>query len=481
MKKIKLTFLAALALMFFSCDDFETDLDVPFIEDPNSEQLGIEATADKLFQNFYNVANGYDGPGLMLATMADHISMSWGNRGMQDMSSEPRIAWNNSSTYPHAVATEAYFNSFYAILADANSIVIGLEGETQFSDEDEYTSIARFGQGAAVGYQALLFDQVWLYDETGVLNDGEPVGYMEAVDFALARLDEAIAAADRGDFELAQDFVYGQDLNSEEWSEFLNTFAARILVMSARNEQQRDNLDWDRVLDYAQNGLTYDFAVGQDGWVDWWPDFIGYSIYPGWGRVDMRIVGMMDEDYPQYWPAGETTLPPASSDDDRLETDFEYMSSQAFPADRGIYHWTTYRHMRYDDWLGSGYTTNLYEMLQAENELYKAEAHLQLGNLSEAAAAINNSSRVERGGLPPVAEDADAIAEAIHYERMVELLNSGMGLGFFEMRGKDLLQEGTPLHFPVPGAALDAAGLPMYTFGGSQGTPGEDYSTGGWR
>lgn len=481
MKKFKLTFLAAFALMFFSCDDFDTDLEVPYVENPSREQLGTESTADKLFQNWYNTINNYNGPGLVFATMADQTSMSWGNQGMRDMSSEPRIAWNNASTYTYSVVTEAYFNSFYAILADANSIAAGLEGGAEFSDEDKYTSVARFGQGASVGYLALVFDKVWLSDETGVLNDAEPVGYMEAVEFSLNKLDEAIAAADRGDFVLDGDFVYGKSYTSQQWSEFLNTLAARILVNSARNAEQRDNLDWNRVLDYTQNGLTYDFAVGQDGWIDWWPDWIGYSIYPGWGRTDLRVIGLMDDSYPSYWPEGQTTLPEASSDDARLESDFEYKSSQDFPADRGTYHWTTYRHARYDDWLGSGFTTDLYEMLQAENELYKAEAYLQLGNLAEAAAAINNSSRVERGELPPVAEDADAIAAAIHYERMVELMNTGMGLGFFEMRGNDLLQEGTPLHFPVPGAALDAAGLPMYTFGGTQGTPGEDYSTGGWR
>ena len=56
-----------------------------------------------------------------------------------------------------------------------------------------------------------------------------------------------------------------------------------------------------------------------------------------------------------------------------------------------------------------------------------------------------------------------------------------MGLAFFEMRGKDLLQAGTPLHFPVPGAALDANKEAAYTFGGSTGVAGQDYSNGGWR
>lgn len=472
--------MAIFALMFYSCEDFDTDLEVDNLENPTSLQIGNEATADKLFQNWYNTVNGYDGPGLMLATMADQTTMSWGNRGMRDMSSEPRIAWNNSPTYGNAVATEAYFNSLYAILADANAIAAGLGGDLEFSDPAKYESLARFGQGASIGYLALVFDQVWVSDETGVLFEGEAVPYTEAIEVALNKLDQAIAAADEGSFTIDSQ-VYGQSYSSEEWSEFLNTLAARILVNSARNEQQRENLDWTRVLDYAQNGLTYDFAVGQDGWIQWWPDWQGYSIYPGWGRVDMRLIGMMGNDYPSYWPGADPLLPPAESDDARLETDFEYLDYQDFPADRGTYHWSSYRHKRLDHWLDSGFTTDLYEMLKAENDLYLAEAHLELGNLAEAAAVLNSSSRVLRGGLPPVTESADELADAIHYERMIELMNTGLGLGFFEMRGRDLLQPGTPLHFPVPGAALDAAGIPIYTFGGSTGTPGEDYSTGGWR
>ena len=56
-----------------------------------------------------------------------------------------------------------------------------------------------------------------------------------------------------------------------------------------------------------------------------------------------------------------------------------------------------------------------------------------------------------------------------------------MGLQFFEMRGKDLLQAGTPLHFPVPGDVLQSGNMEIYTFGGTTGVAGEDYSTGGWR
>src|SRR5690606_38705256 len=325
------------------------------------------------------------------------------------------------------------------------------------------------GQGAALGNLALVFDRVFASDETGTLNEGEPLQFQQAVELSLSKLDLAIEAANEGDFTVSNNIVYGKTLSNTEWSQFLNTYAARVLVMSARNADQRANLDWNRVLEYTQNGLTYDFAVGQDGWDQWWPDHIIYSIYPGWGRVDMRIINMMDPSTTAHWPDNVNTFPASSSEDDRLATDFEYLASQAFAPDRGYYHFSTYRHSRYHDILTSGYVTDLYEMLKAENDLYMAEAHLYLGNLTEAAAIINSGTRVTRGGLAPVAADAEAIADAIHYERMIELMNTGMGLGFFEMRGTDNLQAGTPLHFPVPGSALNAAGLPNYTFGGAIG------------
>ncbi|MFD1094120.1 RagB/SusD family nutrient uptake outer membrane protein [Salegentibacter chungangensis] len=480
MKTIKITFLAVFALMFASCDDFNSDLDVENLEQPSSDQIGIESTADKLFQNWYNTVNAYNGPGLAVSTMADQGTMSWGNAAMRDMSSEPRIAWNNSSTYGNSAVTETYFNSLHAVLADANAIMVGIQGDGVFSNTDKYESLARFGQGASLGYLALIFDRVFPSDETGTLNDGEPIGYQEATQLALEKLDLAIAAADRGSFTMSNQ-VNGMELSSEQWSQFLNTFAARILVNSARNEEQRMNLDWNRVLNYAQNGVTYDVNVMSDGWVNWYTEWVYYSIYPGWGRIDLRIINMLDEDYPAYWPEGETNLPEAESPDARLAEDFEYLSYQDFPANRGTYHWSTYRHQRYDYQTNSGWTMSTPEILEAENDLYLAEAHLMLGNVDEAAAVINSSSRVERGGLAPIDATEEAVADAIFYERMVELINTGMGLGFFEMRGHDLLQEGTPKHFPVPGAALDAAGLPIYTFGGGEGTAGEDYSDGGWR
>ena len=480
MKNIKFLMMGALTIMFLSCD-LDTNLDVENLESPASTDLATEATADGLFQSWFVAVNSYASPGLAMATMSDNVSCSWGNAGMRDLSSEPRIAFDNNSTYGSSFITEDYFNSMYSILSDATGLVFAIEaGSTGFSDDDRVESLARFAQAAAIGSLAQVFDKVYVFDETGSINDGLGLPFAEAMDIAIAKIDLAIAAADRGDFELNGQ-INGSTYSSSEWSEFLNSYAARLLATSARNATQRAALDWTKILNYANNGLTYDLSVLSDGYQTWYSEWAIVAGWSGWTMTDLYSINLMDPDYPDYWPDGATTLPEASSDDARLASDFNYESSPWLVASRGLYHWSSYSWARYDDFENSGYLTSQNEYLQAENELYKAEALMRTGDVAGAAAVINASSRVLRGGLSPVAAVEADVKAAIHYERVIELMNTGMGLGFYEMRGLDLLQAGTPLHFPVPGAALDANKEAGYTFGGTSGVAGVDYSNGGWR
>ena len=48
------------------------------------------------------------------------------------------------------------------------------------------------------------------------------------------------------------------------------------------------------------------------------------------------------------------------------------------------------------------------------------------------------------------------------------------------MRRRDKLQEGTPLHFPIPSKELNVVGTPVYTFGGVSNADGTGTSNGGW-
>lgn len=478
-------YLSIFILTFFvlnSCQDFNPELEVDYTTNPTLEATANEETALGAFQYWYNNVNAYYGPGLALTTMADMNTCSWGNGGMRDMSSEPRVAWDNDPGYGNAQHLEDFYNSMYQLFANQSNIVKAMEdGLLEPSDPAKIECLARFGQAAGLGSIALVIDRVWAKDETGTLFNGEAATPAEAMQVALEKLDKAISLAENNSFDVNE--INGMSLSSAQFAEFLNSYGARLLANLPRNSSQRDALNWNRVLNYANKGLTFDLNVLSDGWTTWYTEWVFYSIYPGWGRVDMRVINLMDPNTPDYFTETSGFLPPSTSDDARLLSDFQYLDSQDFIPSRGIYHYSSYRHSRYDDQAhGSNWTGATPEMLKAENDLYKAEAiYRSGGSLADAVAVINSSTRVTRGGLDPIGVDAEEFEAALHYERSVELLSTGMGLGFFEMRKNDLLQEGTPLHLPVPGSVLLSGQFDIYTLGGTSGVPGEDYSTGGWR
>lgn len=481
-----LLMIVAILLFAVSCEDFSLDLEVPNYEHPNddiltSDPVALSATASGVLNNWYMTVHEYWGPCMMMQTMADVSTCSWGNVGMNDMSSEPRSAWNNLPSYGYEAATNGYFNALYSVLSDANTLVAAVEKGTEFENPALVEVIGRTGQAFAIGYLALVFDRVWLSDENGPVNeDGTSSTYAEAMTFALDKLDKAIAKANSSGVDVPESYLPGGGGVNATFVAFLNSMGARMMVGNVRNSAQKGQLDWGKVLSYANAGVTQDFTIFMDDviWYDLAPKT--YLVYPGWGRADMRVINLMDPNTPAYWPDGEVTLPESTSDDARLASDYGYLSSQNFNPTRGTYHYSSYRYARYDDYI-TDWVMDVVELSASENDMYKAEALLMTGNVADAAAVVNAGTRTVRGMLPEVAADAAAVADAIHYERCVEFAYTGMSLSFFEMRKEDLLQQGTPLHFPVPGKALEAIPEENYSYGGTQGVAGEDYSNGGWR
>jgi len=482
MKKV-INIFSFVALLAFgvSCDDFSTDLDVDNLENPNddiltSDPVALSATADGVLRNLFMTAHSTAGPAAAMATMADISTCSWGNFGMRDLSSEPRVAFNNSPAYGNNV-TRSYFNSMYSVLSDANTLALAVENGTAFEDPDKIMTIAKFAQATAIAQLAIVFDQVWLSDETGVIVGTGLEGASDpetAMTFALNKLDEAIALASANGITFGEAIIPGgAGANAVK---YMNSLGARWLVGNARNGAQKAMIDWNRVLNYTQNGITEDFEIYMDdvSWYDLIPKT--YLVYGGWGRVDMRVINLMDPNTPDYWQDGVTTIPPATSADARLDSDYGYLSSNNFRPERGYYHYSNYRYKRLDDYI-SYWTINVVEYSKAENDMYMAEALLNKAapDLAGAAAVINAGTRVTRGNLPPVAPLAQDIADAIHYERMVEFAYTAPFIGFTEMRKEDLLQAGTLLHFPVPGSALESIPADYYTLGGTEGVAGEDY------
>ena len=163
-----LVYVSFMFLAVVSCDSFETELEVENLENPNdniltSDPVALEATAAGLYNAIYMATSNYYGPGMALNTMADASSCSWGNVGMRDLSSEPRVAWNNGVAYGNQFITNDFFNALYSSLSDANTLALAISNGTDFgANNDLINAMAKFGQALTIGYNALIFDKVWL-------------------------------------------------------------------------------------------------------------------------------------------------------------------------------------------------------------------------------------------------------------------------------------------------------------------------------
>lgn len=498
MKKINKFLLVTFATagLLTGCEDLDTVNE----NDPNFSQVvsspeDVETVAASLYNTIYEGEHSASGVEPMLATAADHVTVSWGNFGMRDMSFEPRNnAWNNSPTYSNQGYNKFSYDKFYSAIGSATDVLTAINGgmviETNGVDNTTRTkAMAKFAFGLAYGNLALLYDKAHVVDEVivaeGTLEAALP--YQEVAAAAIAYLEEALTLANSASFTIPGSWLgMADDVSSADFKKIINTSAARILAYLPRNTAELNAVDWAKVQAYADAGITADWSVIMDGYVRWYDEAGDYLTFTGWGRTDMYVVHMMEPSLPQHWddsPSFPHPAEPADPLDNRLETDFNYLSSNDFRPDRGYYHFSCYRGSRYDDVYVAGVGPKPTVML-AENDMLRAEARARKAapDLAGAAAIINAGTRVTRGGLAPVAANLTDIVDAIHHERHVEMFTTGMGLQFFEMRKLDLLQEGTPLHLPIPGQILQLFGLTdFYTFGTVANADGVGTSNGGWR
>ncbi|MBN8666615.1 MAG: RagB/SusD family nutrient uptake outer membrane protein [Chitinophagales bacterium] len=496
MKAIKsLIFLSSLFVILEGCKklDVGKNPNEPEFEDVYSNSASVKSIASGLFNTWYIATHSYTySPAMFLATASDNVTCSWGNQAMRDMSWEPRNAWNNASNYAYRGTTKEFFDRMYRSINTASNVMkainAGLDIGNGGVDNNQVKAFAKFNQGIAYGMLALFFDRGFIVDENITIPDATVATASTPAEVAAAAvsyLDEAILLSNNTFTIPASWLGTPGDYSSVEFKKLCNSWAARILANMPRNKAQLAAVDWNKVKTYADAGLTSDFTIQQDGYVNWYAEAGDYLTFPGWGKVDMYVVNLMDNTQPQHWDDNSSfPTPPESTNpqDERIFTDFEYSSLNWFQAARGYYHFSNYRYARYDAAyaLGDGPVP---DFMKAENDMLRAEARAYTGDLAGAAAVINAGTRVTRGNMTPVAANLAEIEKAIHHERHVELYITGMGVQFFEMRKKDLLQKGTPLHWPLPGQTLETFGekAPFYTFGGVANADGTNTSNAGWR
>lgn len=466
------------------------DLEVPNINEPDegkvfSEPESIYSLSQSTFYNWYMTVTSSISPRMAMWVMADQGTCSWANSGMYHLSSEPRIGFNNNTSYTYASIFEAYYQDLYGTLFMSNNILKALDKGMEIGEDGEdnakVAAIGYFTQGISLGYLGLVYDQAFIVNEITEDCTQAPVSdYQTVLNQAIASLDKCIEVCENNNFSVEETWINGVSYSSSELAQLANAFAARLLVYGSRNSEQNEQVDWTRVLAYANNGIQKDLAPYMDNssWKCWYKY---YTVRPGWARVDCRIINMMDSRYPWRFPEDGSNPPRAQSEDNRITTDFTFASSNNMKPERGYEHYSNYEHSR-TSYAISTHTGNVVDFSVAENDLFKAEAYARLGNLAEAINVINAGSRVTRGGLNPLPSNSNEakVMKTIFYERDLDLIQTGFGIAFFDMRRRDMLQPGTMLHFPIPSVELMVMQMPNYTFGGVENADGENTSDGGW-
>ncbi len=491
----KILAFSALAFSLAACS--KDVLDVENNNDPDYKKVyavgkDVENVASSLYNTIYGGENAYGGVKMMLATAADNVSCSWGNAAMRDMSWEPRnSAWNNAPSYSNNGHTKLTFDRMYSAINTASNVIKAINDGVEIgdggADNDRTLAFAKFVQGVGYGNLALVFDRGFIVDEDNTVEPvlGSAVDYNQVATAALGYLDEAISLSS-GDFTIPAAWLGSDhDVPSDEFRQICNTAAARIMSYVPRNKAELAAVNWAKVQQYADAGITADWNVLMDNYIKWYDEAGDYLTFNGWGITDMYVVHLMDDTQPQHWDdRPDFPYPPKSTDpdDERLLTDFQYVPSNWFQAARGYYHFSNYRMSRYDA-LYVNADDNKAVVMASENDMLRAEARAYQGDLAGAAAIINAGTRKTRGKMDDVAASLEDIIQAIHHERHVEMYTTGMGLQFYEMRKLDLLQKGTPLHLPLPAKTLETFGepLPFYTFGTEAEADGTGTSNGGWR
>ena len=440
----------------------------------------------------------------VMPNVGDIGTAVWTNSASLELSSEPRVAFNNDASAQTSTPGEAFWYRYYTMLSNSNEALIAIaSGLVIEGDGGEDNTLrtqvwAKFMQGLALGHLGMFYDQAFIATEDTDLSLGlNLVPYQDVLAAAELSMAVAIALAATGSFELV-DVVPGLTISEDEVQRLAHSYSARFMVYGARTPAERENLDWAAVMSHVNNGIVAGHAPFVDS--DFRSQFIRRFSRSSlrWGRTDLRLLGPADiSGAYQAWHAvdwnqrdrfdivtpdrritGETNDPTSQG------KYYRYASHDGgFDPTRGVYHRSPYVFWRHD---GEPRDVNLTIMSTDEMALIMAEALYRTGNLGGAADLVNTTSRVPNGELPPltaagVPAGADCVPKtstgacgdllyAIHYERLMENGWLDSNIGWQDRRGFGTLSEGAWLSFPVPARELETVGIPVYNLGGIGGT-----------
>ncbi|MCI0693396.1 hypothetical protein L0337_15500 [candidate division KSB1 bacterium] len=503
--------LLVVALSILSCQDLEvTNQNAPDEERSLATPENVEALVSGSFLSWW-AALHYSAPSSALITTADALSCSWGNWGMQDLSSEPRAAFRNFLTYVYREVVNVPWYGLYGAISSASDGIKAINGGIQIgangANNPRALAFAKFVQGIGHGYVALIFDKGYILDETVDVNKDvlQLKPYNEVMAEAIKRLEETITLCQANNFKLPNTWINGLELTSAELAQVANSYIARFRAQVARTATERGQVDWAKVMAHVDQGITKNFAPeGNGAFNDWWHSVQWYGSQGegSWHRVDYKLIGPSDKSTGyQNWlskqPADRTEFE-IDTDDKRIwngtratngrQNPGKYFKYEAtgspFPPDRGLYHYSRYGWDRYQSYITNSGRGPMPIFLTTELDLFKAEGLLWTNGDLNMVATLINKTRVTNGEYPP-ATAADGLGSVtdvrspfansslwakLKYEKGLECLGTGSGIDFFDRRGWNELVTDSPIHLPVPAKELQVTNQGVYTFGG--GGPG---------
>ena len=503
--RLSFTLSITVALCLWSCESLD---DTPQLT-PDGNQVISKGTdhQETLRRGYATWWSSIHSPevAVALGVTSDAYALPWDDFGAAAMGQEPRLSYRNLNSEPldyRAIVETPWYGCLQAV-ADANDVLSALsEGISidQNGPQDQSVRAAAYAlRGLSWGYLSLFFDQAPLVDESTVLGtDITFMPYSGVNARSIAELEAAIQLANTNGIDFIHNYFNGLPLDGAAFAELAHSYAARFMAQVPRTIDENELVNWQAVLNHAEQGLTFNFAPFADG-----RDWISYQQYtlaeteagPFWARADQRLIAAFDPAQPARYPQvegnGDTPLSEtqASSTDARLNSDFAYSSVVGFPAARGEWHFSHYRHRRQlsePDLFGDGQTGPMPTFLKADNDLLMAEALLRTGATTAAANLMDAGTRTARGSLAPLTGAATyfMVEEAILYERAIELFNTApanLWLDRRRTRPRETtegitalggLQFGTPAQLPVPAAELRINGMEEYSFGGEQDPEG---------
>lgn len=499
-----------LTVLAASCQSLDVvNPNLPDAARATSQPITTETFVATSFRTWWPVAGHDDYPSWAFSTMAREITSGFADFGQLELSAEPRSGWNNSPVNQRRAVAETPWYGLYSTVSAATDVVAAIDHGLVIVDPVRTArakAMGKFMQGVSYGYIGLYFDKGPIVDEKTQLDTiktPEFSDYKAITTAAVGYLDAAITTANtQPGITFPVDAWLFQSLNKDQFVRLANSFAARLLVYSARSSAERAAVNWNEVIRRVDAGIKEDFApVAQ-------PDI----LWDDWKRLiaRLRTAGRpSDFGRPSYWLIGPAdssdgwknwvATPNASrvafqmkTKDRRIQGPtgpaspgkyMGYNQNNIFNADRGTYRWSHYYYLR--NGTGLTYQTGAQvAMTVTEMDLLKAEALIRTGRAAEAVPLINKS-RVANGELPPVTVDGPpnepgcvprkesgacgSLWDALRYEKGVEGVGVSGVVAFFDARGWQTLPENTPIHLPIPGRELQTLRLPLYTFGGPGG------------